>query len=96
MVTDRMIAGLYDKDIQAEVLSKESELKTFKQKYDRVVAMEEASKTRQALHQPQSTSSVAAASSSYKRNKREDLKSKSSPSPSGCPRIKPSRKSSQP
>ena len=40
MVSDQMIVGLYDKDIQQEVLARDKELRTFRDRYALIEAQE--------------------------------------------------------
>ena len=62
MVADQMIVGLYDKDVQAEVLSKYASLVSLKDKINYIGAIEEGKRATSSL----GSSSVAANKSQYK------------------------------
>ena len=62
MVADQMIVGLYDKDVQAEVLSKDASLVSLKDKINYIGAIEEGKRATSSL----GSSSVAANKSQYK------------------------------
>ena len=77
MVMDQMLIGLHDKDIQGEVLAKDSQLKTFNDQYDYIHAFEEGKHTSATLGSshpsPMPTSTVAASRSQYQWKKRSAL-----------------------
>ena len=86
MVMDQMIVGLYDKDIQGEILAKDSQLKTYQQRYDFIHALEEGKRARVILsstHDSTPPSQVAASQSQYQRQKRSALLKKHAQP--GCP-----------
>lgn len=49
MISDQMIVGVYDKDIQADVLSKATTLDTFEKKFDHMQCMELGKEAKSAL-----------------------------------------------
>ena len=85
MVMDQMLVGLHDKDIQGEVLAKDSQLKTFNDRYDYIHAFEEGKRTRATLDlshpSPMPTSTVAASRSQYQRQKHSALPPQLPPRP---------------
>ena len=66
MVADQMVVGIYDKECQGEVLSKDSSLSTFGKKFD-LIQVYEAGKQAQSLLD---TSAVAAHHSTTKEKSR--------------------------
>ena len=65
MITDQMVVGLYDKECQGEVLSKDSSLSTFDMKFDLIQALEAGRQAESLLN----TSTVSAHHSAYKKEK---------------------------
>ncbi len=41
MIADQLVVGLYDKEIQGNVLAKHTSLTTLKEKYDHITALEQ-------------------------------------------------------
>ena len=66
MLKDQMTTGLYDKDVQQEVLAKDKDLTTFQQVYSHVEAYEQGKRAKSEL---QGHSEVNAAKSQYKQLK---------------------------
>ena len=66
MIADQMVVGLYDKQIQGEILAKHSTLGTFQAKYDLIQALEEGKRAREQLS---AESSLSAQRSTYKKQK---------------------------
>ena len=66
MLKDQMTTGLYDKDVQQEVLAKDKELTTFNEVYTHVEAYEQGKRAKSEL-QPQAPSLINAAKSQYKK-----------------------------
>lgn len=79
MVADQMIVGLYNKDIQGEVLAKHAQLATFDEKYNLIQALEDGQRAKEQLR---GETSIATQRSTYKRKGK--LQNKTS-GPSGCP-----------
>ena len=92
MVTDQMVTGLHDKDIQGEVLAKDSTLNTFQLRYDYIHSLEEGKRARSNLSArlpPPAPASAVAGASQYQRDKRSKRQQKDQssqpPKPKGCP-----------
>ena len=66
MMKDRLTTGMYDKDVQTEVLAKDKDLQTFKEVYTHVEAYEQGKRAKSEL-QGQSLSEINAAKSQYKK-----------------------------
>lgn len=71
MVSDQMVIGCYDTDIQGEILSKSSTLTTFQLKFDAMQALETGKEARNELTKHNMTPSLpsVAAQSEYKKSK---------------------------
>ena len=74
MLKDQMTTGLYDKDVQQEVLARDKELTTFDEVYTHVEAYEQGKRAKSEL-QPHHPSSVSAAKSQYKKMQGNDANS---------------------
>ena len=68
MIRDQMTTGLYDKDVQQEVLAKDKELTTFDEFYTLIDAYEQGKRAKSEL-QNHSLSEINAAKSQYKKSK---------------------------
>ena len=80
MISDQMITGLYDKDIQEEILARDKQLTDFQARYDLIEAYELGKLAKNQLNTEES--SLNASKSDYKK-KRNGNKQKSAPCP-GC------------
>ena len=60
MVSDQMVAGLYDKDIQEEILARDKTLPTFRSRYDFIEAYELEKLAKSQLHVGDTSLSAAA------------------------------------
>ena len=81
MITDQMVVGLYDKECQGEVLSKDIILSTFDMKFDLIQALEAGRQAESLLN----TSAVSAHHSAYKKEKKSlDHQQIKSTNRSGC------------
>lgn len=68
MIADRMVIGCYDKDIQMEVLSKASNLDTFKDKFDLMTSLELGKEAKTELS-VSTDSTMAAQKTPYQKSK---------------------------
>ena len=93
MISDQLTVGLYDKDIQGEVLAKDAQLETFDAKLDLVLALEDGKRARDQLD---GDSAIATQRSQYRKqqkpvhksspeNKRDSDPVKVPDGPQGCP-----------
>ena len=85
MVSDQLIVGLADKDIQGEILAKGNQLPTFEEKLDLVQALEDGKRTKVQL----GGESTIAAQSTYRKFHKTPIPSNSSTprqnqTPAGC------------
>ena len=55
MLKDQMTTGLYDKEVQQEVLAKDKDLKTFKDIYEHIEAYEQGKRAKSELQGNSST-----------------------------------------
>ena len=81
MITDQMTVGLNDKDVQGEILAKDSQLHNFDDKFNLILAYEDGKRAKDQLG---SESSVAAQSAYHKRRIVEQRSSKSTEAPASC------------
>jgi len=83
MITDQMVVGLYDKDIQGEVLAKHATSKGFQAKYDLIQALEEGKRAKEQLS---TESNVTSQRSSYRRKQTpQRTTSDEQSTDTGCP-----------
>ena len=73
MVKDQMVCGLYDKDIQQEVLAKDKQLSNFDETYSLIEAYELGKQAKSQLDD-RSSSEINASRSQYKKNQSKQLK----------------------
>ena len=73
MVKDQMVCGLYDKDIQQEVLAKDKQLSTFEETYSLIEAYELGKQAKSQLDD-RSSSEINASRSQYKKNQSKQTK----------------------
>ena len=88
MVSDRMIVGCYDDDIQNEVLAKYGQLGTFDEKFSLMQALESGKNAKTQLG---GESSVAAQKSSYQRDKRRPTRPNLLANTATSPAMRPNR-----
>ena len=75
MISDQMVVGCADPDVQQEVLAKDIQLDNFQKKYDLILALEEGRIAKGQLENEQHTVHVAQMQSEYKKKKRDVFKS---------------------
>jgi hypothetical protein len=71
MVSQQLVAGLHNKDHQARLLGEANQLDTLKKKIDRLVSLETAAEATFKMHRSTSSSEAAAATSQYRRIKKD-------------------------
>ena len=75
MITDQMVIGLYDDEIQCEELSNDRTLQTFDSKFQFIKGLEKDRKTKNQLHKDTSTASTV--KSQYQLEKNNDKSNES-------------------